>query len=85
MSIASTLNVWTPNVEGKRPVMFWIHGGAYAAGSSMEHMYYDPRNLCSQGDVVVVSVNHRLNILGYLDLSPFGSEYENSANAGTRI
>lgn len=76
------LNVWTPNVEGKRPVMFWIHGGAYAAGSSMEHMYYDPRNLCAQGDVVVVSVNHRLNILGYLDLSPFGSEYENSANAG---
>lgn len=48
----------------------------------MEHMYYDGENLCRGNDVVVVTLNHRLNILGYLDLSPFGEKYANSGNAG---
>lgn len=78
------LNVWTPSLEpgGKKPVMFWIHGGGFSAGSSIEMVAYDGANLCSYGDVVVVSINHRLNILGYLDLSSYGDKYINSGNAG---
>lgn len=78
------LNIWTPGTdEKKRPVMFWMHGGGFEAGSSIEHVAYDGENMCSHGDVVVVSVNHRLNVLGYFDLSDFGEEYVNSGNAGT--
>ena len=62
--------------------MVWLHGGGYFAGSSIEHVAYEGDNLSAWGDVVVVSVNHRLNILGYLDLSEFGEKYKNSANAG---
>lgn len=78
------LNIWTTqlNPEAKKPVLVWLHGGGYFAGSSIEQAAYDGRNMAVKGDVVVVSVNHRLNILGYLDLSPFGSKYENSGNAG---
>lgn len=78
------LNIWTKSVahSAKKPVMVWFHGGGYALGSAMEHMYYEGLSLCNGNDVVVVSLNHRLNILGYLDLSPFGKKYENSANAG---
>lgn len=77
------LNIWTPSCDsGKRPVMFWLHGGGYFAGSSIEQVAYEGENMCKYGDVVVVSVNHRLNILGYFDVSDFGSEYENSGNAG---
>lgn len=78
------LNVWTPGLGGgKRPVMVWLHGGGYYAGSSIEQLAYEGENMCKLGQVVVVSVNHRLNLLGYLDLSPFGEEYTNSGNAGT--
>lgn len=78
------LNIWTNSLDenAKRPVVVWFHGGGYEAGSSIEQVAYDGYNLCKEGDVVVVTVNHRLNILGYLDLSPFGEEYANSANAG---
>ncbi len=78
------LNVWSQslNPEDKKPVMVWIHGGGYSAGSSIEQVAYDGEALSRFGDVVVVSVNHRLNILGYLDLSPLGKKYENSGNAG---
>ncbi|MCR5468459.1 MAG: carboxylesterase family protein [Lachnospiraceae bacterium] len=78
------LNIWTKNLDEseKRPVLVWFHGGGYEAGSSIEQVAYDGFNLCMDKDVVVVTVNHRLNILGYLDLSPFGEEYKNSANAG---
>ena len=62
--------------------MYGFHGGGYAAGSSIEQVAYDGYQMCMQGDTVVVSVNHRLNILGYLDLSPFGKKYWNSGNAG---
>lgn len=64
------------------PVIVWLHGGGYAAGSAIEHIAYDGFNMCMNGDAVVVSINHRLNILGYLDLSPFGEKYKNSGNAG---
>ncbi len=76
------LNVWTPKVADgkKRPVLFWIHGGGFAAGSSQELPSYDGENLAKKGDVVVVSINHRLNILGFLDLSAYGEKYKQSAN-----
>lgn len=80
------LNVWTRSLspEAKKPVMVWLHGGGFSAGSSIEQVCYDGANLCAKGDVVVVSINHRLNILGYLDLSPFGEKYKNSGNAGNK-
>ena len=78
------LNVWTPVCDGrKRPVLVWLHGGGYRDGSAIEQVAYEGENLSLYGDAVVVSVNHRLNILGYFDLSAYGREYENSANAGT--
>jgi len=78
------LNIWTPAVKdgGKRPVMVWIHGGGFTNGSSIEQVSYDGRNLSEKGDVVVVSLNHRLNVLGTLDLSAFGDKYKLSANTG---
>lgn len=78
------LNVWTMGLDTKkRPVMVWLHGGGFEAGSSIEQIAYEGENMCKHGDVVVVSINHRLNVLGYCDLSAFGEEYANSANAGT--
>lgn len=76
------LNVWTPSIDDgkKRPVMFWIHGGGFTAGSSQELPSYHGENLSKNGDVVVVSVNHRLNVLGFLDLSAYGDKYSHSAN-----
>lgn len=78
------LNIWTPGADSaKRPVLVWLHGGGYEAGSAIEQTAYDGANMSLLGDVVVVSVNHRLNILGYFDLSDYGEEYANSGNAGT--
>lgn len=78
------LNIWSPGLDaGKRPVMVWLHGGGFFAGSSIEQVAYEGGNMCKLGRVVVVSVNHRLNVLGYCDMSPFGEEYANSGNAGT--
>lgn len=76
------LNVWTPSIDDgkKRPVLFWIHGGGFTAGSSHELPSYDGENLSIKGDVVVVSINHRLNVLGFLDLSAYGEKYAHSAN-----
>ena len=78
------LNVWSPGVGGKaRPVMLWIHGGGYETGSAQELPGYDGERLARRGDVVVVSVNHRLGPFGFLDLSALGGErYGLSANAG---
>jgi para-nitrobenzyl esterase len=60
------LNVWTPAVGdgGRRPVMVYVHGGAHANGSGSSPLY-DGVNLCRRGDVVVVTLNHRLNVFGY--------------------
>jgi para-nitrobenzyl esterase len=78
------LNVWTQSLSPatKKPVMVWMHGGGFTNGSSMEGYAYDGRSLSEFGDVVVVSVNHRLNILGTLDLSAYGKEYANSRQTG---
>lgn len=78
------LNVWTPALRdgGKRPVMFYIHGGAYNNGSGSSPLY-DGVRLCRRGDVVVVTVNHRLNAFGYLYLARFGgAEFADSGNVG---
>jgi para-nitrobenzyl esterase len=78
-----TLNLWTPGLDtSKRPVMVWFHGGAFSYGSANT-----PRtagaNLARRGDVVIVTVNHRLNIFGFLDLGALGDEvFAHSANAG---
>ncbi|AMR33664.1 carboxylesterase [Mucilaginibacter sp. PAMC 26640] len=79
-----TLNIWTQKLNDgkKRPVMVWLHGGGFTAGSSIELPSYDGENLAKKGDVVLVSVNHRLNVLGFLDLSAYGEKYKNSGNAG---
>ncbi|MCF0128302.1 MAG: carboxylesterase/lipase family protein, partial [Pseudobutyrivibrio sp.] len=78
------LNIWTKHIDAsaKKPVMFWIHGGGYFSGSSIELYAYDGYELCDFGDVVVVSVNHRLNCIGYLDLSAYGDEYKYTGNLG---
>ena len=78
-----TLNLWTPGLDAtKRPVMVWYHGGAFSYGSANT-----PRtggtNLARRGDVVVVTVNHRLNIFGFLDLAELGGEeFAHSGNIG---
>ena len=78
------LNIWTQSLDpqAKKPVLVWLHGGGFAAGSAIEQQAYDGEAMSRLGDVVLVSVNHRLNILGYLDLEPFGEKYKNSCNAG---
>ncbi len=77
------LNVWTPGLDDmKRPVMVWLHGGGFANGSGGAAMY-DGGALARKGDVVTVTVNHRLNVFGYLHLGEvFGPEYAQSGVAG---
>ncbi|MBQ9884339.1 MAG: carboxylesterase/lipase family protein [Bacteroidaceae bacterium] len=77
------LNVWTPALKdgGKRPIMVWLHGGGFQSGSANEEQT-NGENLSRQGNVVVFSINHRLNILGHLDLSAYGEKYRYSGNAG---
>ena len=78
------LNIWTPGLrEGAaRPVLFYIHGGAFDEGSGSSPLY-DGAQLCRRGDVVVVTVNHRLNAFGHLYLARLaGPEYADSGNVG---
>jgi para-nitrobenzyl esterase len=77
------LNVWTrrPDRAAKLPVMLYIHGGAYSGGSVTDPLN-DGATLAGRGDVVVVTVNHRLNALGYLYLARFDSRFADSGNAG---
>ena len=78
------LNVWTPSIsDGKRrPVFVWIHGGGYTGGSAHDLPCYEGCALAEAGDIVVVSLNHRLNILGYADLTGLGGKYAQSVNLG---
>ncbi len=78
------LNVWTPGLGNKkqRPVFVWIHGGGYAGGSGHDLPCYEGRGLAEAGDIVVVNLNHRLNILGYINLTGLGGKYKNSVNLG---
>ena len=77
------LNVWTPGTDAKkRPVMVWIHGGGYAYGSGSQPIYQCD-GLARAGDVVAVSLNHRLNVFGYLNLGDLmGERYASSGTVG---
>lgn len=72
------LNVWTCNKHSRKPVMVWLHGGGFDSGSAMGN----PGTALAKKDVVVVSINHRLNILGFLDLSTCSDKYKYSGNVG---
>ena len=78
------LNIWTPALdsEAKKPVIVWLHGGGYSSGSSIEQVAYEGDALAKFADSVVITLNHRLNILGFLDMSSFDPRYANSVNAG---
>ena len=78
------LNIWTTTLDenAKKPVFFWIHGGGFSNGNAIELVVYDGYNLAKAADCVVVTVNHRLNLFGYFDISSLGDEYDNSGNNG---
>lgn len=79
------VNVWTPEINGsrKRPVMVYMHGGGFSAGSDHDLLSYEGENLAHNHDVVVVTHNHRLNVHGYLSLGAIGGEdFAMSANVG---
>ena len=77
------LNIWTNDINPTQssPVMVWLHGGGFSSGSSIEFPAQNGENL-SKKSVVVVSINHRLNTIGFLDLSAYGDKFKHSANAG---
>jgi para-nitrobenzyl esterase len=78
------LNVWTPGVgaAAKRPVMVWLHGGGYTSGSG-GFICYDGAELAGKHDVVVVTVNHRLTVFGYLYIAGVaGEKYASASNVG---
>ncbi len=77
------LNIWTPALTGNRPVMVYFHGGGFSFGSAYELPSHDGAQMARNHDVVQVSVNHRLNVLGFLDISEIGgSAYDLSVNVG---
>ncbi len=78
------LNIWTKNInnDARRPVMFYIHGGGFHGGCATQFYYYEGYNLADRYDVVMITLNHRLNMNGFLDLSAVSEKYHNSANAG---
>lgn len=78
------INVWTPAVgDGrKRPVLLWFHGGGFEAGTGSSPLY-DGTNMVKRGDVVLCTINHRLNVFGFCDLSEhLGAEFAQSGNCG---
>lgn len=79
-----TVNVFSQGLADgkKRPVFVWFHGGGFSSGSGINLPCYEGTSMAKKGDIVVVTVNHRLNVLGFMDLSAFGDEYKYSANTG---
>jgi para-nitrobenzyl esterase len=77
------LNVWTPATDNaRRPVLFWIHGGGFSTGSGSS-AWYDGVRMAAKQDVVVVTINHRLNVFGYLYLGELGGgEFRDAASVG---
>ena len=77
------LNVWTPAIDdgSKRPVMLWLHGGGFRGGSG-SNPGWDGTNLCLRGNVVVMTINHRLNVMGFANLSEFSPDFAASGVAG---
>jgi len=78
-----TLNVWTPALDGARPVLVWLHGGAYLSGASAMAVF-DGARLAAEGDVVVVTANYRLGALGYLGFDGGDATVDAVANCGLR-
>ncbi|MDR1556758.1 MAG: carboxylesterase family protein [Tannerellaceae bacterium] len=79
------INVWTPSITDrkKRPVLVWLHGGGFTAGSGIEQDGYHGENISKRGDIVFCSINHRLGPIGFSDLSGVGGEkYKHSGNVG---
>jgi len=78
------LNVWSNGLgrNDKRPVMLWLHGGGFTSGNG-SYTIYDGTNLAKKRDVVAVTINHRLNSFGFLDLTGIGgAKYEHASNVG---
>jgi len=77
------LNIWTSSLSGKRPVMVYLHGGGFTFGSAYEPASQDGAQMARHHDVVSVTVNHRLNVLGFLDVTSIGGPaYADSVNVG---
>lgn len=78
------LNVWTPGIAdgAKRPVLVWIHGGGFTSGNGIEQDGYNGENLSRDGDIVFVSLNHRLGPIGFTDFSAVDKKYSDSGNVG---
>ena len=78
------LNIWAPKTLNgeKKPVFVWMHGGGFFAGNAFEEYSFDGFNLAHYGDIVFVSINHRLNIVGHFNLEEYGEKYHNSVNCG---
>ncbi len=78
------LNIWTTSLdkEAQKPVMVFLHGGGYFSGSAIHLTCYEGKEQALLGDVVSVTVNHRLNVLGFLDLSQYGDDFRESGNVG---
>ena len=77
------LNIWTPSLTGNRAVMVYFHGGGFSFGSSYELPSQEGAQMARHHDIVSVTVNHRLNVLGFFDVSEIGgSPYEDSVNVG---
>jgi para-nitrobenzyl esterase len=78
------LNVWTRDIDEtkKKPVVVWFHGGGFFYGSAIEHLGYEGFNLAKDYDLVVVTINHRIGLSGYMDLRQYGGKYARSVNAG---
>ena len=77
------LNIWTQSLDAsaKKPVVIFYHGGGWNNGSSIESTAYDGQRLSEYGDVVVVTVNHRLNVVGFLDMTAFGGNFARNVGA----
>lgn len=77
------LNVWTPGLRDgrRRPVLVWMHGGGFAMGDGSSSGF-DGERMARRGDAVIITLNHRLNIFGFLNLSAFGPHFSDSANVG---
>ena len=77
------LNIWTPGLNDgrKRPVMLWLHGGGFGSGSG-SNPGWDGTNLATRGDVVVITINHRLNVLGFANFSEFSPDFAASGDVG---
>ena len=76
------LNIWAAKGGEKMPVLVWMHGGGFFSGHSIAENCYDGLNMARKGNMVFVSMNHRLNLLGHLNLSAYGEQFANSVNLG---